>query len=164
MTRFSDNILSGFEAATSAASSRSPVVLCKTYNFAAVGGTTPITQTGTLPPNVQNLTAGLFITQQASATTSNKITVSAGGNNLLTIDQFGSASGYANQTTTGVARFTLVASACAAPPVPATNQTNGGEIPFAITFLPVSADKTGTYQIVLTYNRMDRAFPAPGSA
>lgn len=158
MTRFSDNIYSGFQAATSAASSESPVLLRKSYNFVAAGGTAPITQTGTFPPNTQNLTATLYVTNAASATTSNKITVSAGGTNLITIDQFGSASGFASNTLTSFARFTYVASACAIVPVPATNTTNGGEIPFAVTFLPVSADKVGTYQFNLTFNRKDMNF------
>lgn len=155
MTRFSDNIYSGFEALTSGTSSRSPVMLCKTYNFAGAGAAAAVTRTGTFPPQVQNLRAEIFITQQASATVSNKITVSAGGFDLVTIDQFGSATGVASDTKASVARFTYIASACANPPAPASTN-NGGEIPFSVTFLPVSADKTGTYQVKLTYNRADQ--------
>jgi len=155
MTRYSDNIYSGFQAPTSAASSKSAVTLCKTYNFTGAGSTTAVTRSGTFPPNTQNLSAELFIIANASATTSNKITVSAGGTNLITIDQFGSAQGYAAVTTTSLARFTVIASACATVAAPATNQTNGGEIPFSVTFLPVSADKTGSYQLCLTFNRAD---------
>lgn len=155
MTRYSDNIYSGFQALTSATSSKSPVVLRKVYNFSGAGNATAVTRNGVFPPNAQNLTARIFITQQASATVSDKITVSAGGFDLVTITSFGSATGVAGDTKVGVATFTYIASACASIPVPSTNQTNGGEIPFAVTFLPVSADKTGTYQVELSFNRAD---------
>lgn len=155
MTRFSDNIYSGFQALTSATSSKSAVSLSKTYNFAGAGNTTAVTRNGVFPSGSQNLYATIYITQQASATVSNKITVSAGGKDLLTVTSFGSATGVASFTTTGVATITYIASACASIPIPATSQTNGGEIPFAVTFVPVSADKTGTYQLILDYNRAD---------
>src|SRR6185369_2465682 len=149
MTRYSDNIYSGFQATTSATSSKSPVVLRKTYNFAGAGNTTSVTQSGVFPPGTQNLTARIFITNAASATVSDKITVSAGGTTLLTIDQFGSAAGIAGDTKASVARFTYVASACAQPPIP-SGANNGGEIPFSVTFTPVSADKVGTYQVEMS--------------
>lgn len=152
MTRFSDNIKSGFQAATSANTSASVVVLRKTYNFNSTTGST--TLSGTFPPGAQNLTARIFITQQASATASDKITVSAGGTDLITITGFGSATGVASDTKAGVASFTYVASACAAPPVPAST-TNGGEIPFSVTYLKSSANKTGSSQVELTFNRAD---------
>lgn len=157
MTRYSDNILSGFQAITSALSSESSVLLRKTHNFVAVGGTTAITQTGVFPPNTQNLSAQLYIIANASATVSDRITVSAGGTNLIVLDQFGSAQGYAGGSVASLARITVTASACAtvAPPVSATN---GGEIPYAVTFAPVSADKTGSYQLNLTFNRKDTTF------
>lgn len=155
MTRFTDNIYSGADAVVSALASRSAVSLTKTYVFAGAGNTTPVTRAGVFPPNSQNLAAELFITNAGGAAVSNKVTVSAGGVDLLTIDQFGSAAGYAVQTTTSIARFTVVASACAILNPPATNQTNGGEIPFNVTFLPVAGDSTGTYQVVLNFNRSD---------
>lgn len=154
MTRYSDNIYSGFDGLTSALSSRSAVTLTKSYDFAGAGNTTAVTRTGVFPPGAQNLTCALYVTQQGSATVSDKITVSAGGFNLITIDQFGSATGYAPITTTSVARIVMVASACAVIPVPASTN-NGGEIPFSVTFVPVSADKTSTLRLVLTYNRAD---------
>ncbi len=154
MTRFSDNIKSGFQAATSANTSASVVVLRKVYNFSGAGNTTAVTRSGTFPPGTQNLTARIFVTQQGSATVSNKITVSAGGFDLVTITSFGSATGIAGDTKTSVATFTYIASACASIPVPASTN-NGGEIPFAVTFLPVSADKTSTCQLELTFNRID---------
>lgn len=154
MTRYSDNIYSGFQGLTSAATSKSAVSLSKTYNFAGAGNTTAVTRNGTFPPGAQNLLATLYITQQGSATVSNKITVSAGGKDLLTITSFGSANGVASFTTTSVATITYIASACASIPVP-TGANNGGEVPFAVTFVPVSADKTGTYQLELSFNRAD---------
>lgn len=154
MTRYSDNIYSGYDAVTSALASRSAVLLTKSYDFAGNGTATPVTRTGVFPPRTQNVQMELYITQQGSANVSNKITVSAGGFNLGVIDQFGSASGFALQSTTSLARFTLITSACANPPVPASTN-NGGEIPFAVTFLPVTDDTTGTYRLVMNYNRAD---------
>lgn len=155
MTRWSDNLYSGFQSVTSATSSKSAVTLRKVHNFLATGGTTAQTKTATLPPGVENLTARLFVIQNAvTATVSNKITVSAGGTNLVTIDQFGSAGGMAGDTKAGFARFTYVASACAIPPVP-TGANNGGEIPYSVTFVPVSADTQGNYRIELSFNRAD---------
>ncbi len=152
MTQFSDNVYSGFIGLTSATSSISPVVLSKTYNFNSTVGSR--TATGTLPPGVQNLDARIYITQQGSATASDKITVSAGGTDLITIDQFGSATGVASVSTASVVRFTYVASACAQPPVP-TSTNNGGEIPFSVTYLKSSANKTGSCQVRISYNRAD---------
>lgn len=156
MTRYSDNIYSGFQALTSATTSKSCVGLRKSsYNFAGAGNGTAVTKNGVFPPGTENLTATLFITNAASATVSNKITVSAGGQTLVTITSFGSAVGIASNTLAGVATFTYIVSACATVAAPATGQTNGGEIPFAVTFLPVSADKVGTYQLHFTFNRAD---------
>lgn len=162
MTSFKDNIFSGNIATTSANSSQSSVVLTRTHKFSAIGGTTAITQTGTFPPNTQNVTGELYIIQNASATVSDKITVSAGGTNLFTVDQFGSAGGYIPAVTVAsVGRFTMIASACAAPPAPSPSN-NGGEIPYAVTFLPVSADKTGVYQLCITFNRADTTWSVQG--
>lgn len=164
MTRYSDNIYSGFVAPTSAACSKSYVQLGKTFNFTALAGT-GVTLTGTLPPGTQNLYATLFITQQGSANTSNKITVSAGGTNLLTFDQFGSATGFLpGLSVASVGRLTIVASACAIVAAPATGQTNGGEIPISVTYLKDAGDPSCTCQLSLMYNRVDGSFPAPGVA
>ena len=153
MTRYSDNIYSGFQGLTSAGSSKSIVTLCKgPYAFNSTTGST--TLSGTLPPGAQGLTARIYITQQASATASDKITVSAGGTDLITVTAFGSASGTANDTKVGVATFTYVASACATPPVP-SGANNGGEIPFSVTYLKSSANKTGSCQLLLYFNRAD---------
>lgn len=155
MTRYSDNIYSGFQAVTSALSSKSVVRLTKgPYAFAGAGNTTAVTRTGVFPPGTQLLTARVWITQQGSATVSDKIVVSAGGTDLITIDQFGSATGTAADTKAGLARFTYVASACFAPPVPASSN-NGGEIPFSVTFTPVSADKTSVVNVELNFSRAD---------
>lgn len=161
MTSYKDNIYSGNIATTSANSSQSVVLLGRTHRWSATGGTTPTTLTGTFPPNTENLTAYLFVIQNGSATVSNKITVSAGGVNLVTIDQFGSAVGQSGATLTSFARFTYVASACAQVPAPAS-ANNGGEIPYSLTFVPVSSDKTGQYQVRLTFNRVDTTWGPQG--
>lgn len=161
MTSYKDNIFSGNIATTSANSSQSPVLLGRTHRWSAAGGTAAITQTGTFPPNTENLTAYLFVIQNGSATVSNKVTVSAGGTNLVVIDQFGSAVGQSGATLTSFARFAYVASACAQVPAPAAS-TNGGEIPYSLTFVPASADKTGQYQVRLTFNRVDTTWGPTG--
>lgn len=161
MTAFKDNLYSGNIALTSATSSLSAVRMGKTFNFAGAGNVTAVTRSGVFPPNVENVIATLYITNAGSATVSNKITVSAGGNNMLVIDQFGSAVGIASSTTTSIARFAPIVSAMAAPTAPAASN-NGGEIPFSITFVPVSADKTSTCQLHLTYNRTDTAWGPQG--
>lgn len=161
MTSFKDNIYSGNIATTSANSSLSVVRLGKTFTFAGAGNTTAVTRTATFPPNVENVLATLYILNAASATVSNKITVSAGGNNLLVIDQFGSAQGMASATTTSLVRFTPVVSAMAQPVAPSPT-VNGGEISYAVTFVPVSADKIGTYQLHISYNRADTTWGPQG--
>lgn len=156
MTRYADNIYSGFQAPTSGASSKSPVVLRKTHNFTNPGGTASVTQTGTFPPNTQNLRAELFIMNQgASATASDKVTVSAGGVNLYAITGFGSAVGIGVATQAGFATFTVTVSAVATVVPPATNQNNGGEIPYSVTWVPSSAGRLAQYQLALTFNRAD---------
>lgn len=161
MTVFKDNVGSGNIATTSATSSVGWMRMERTFMFAGAGSTTAVTRSGVFPPNTENVMTTLYITNAASATVSNKITVSAGGNNLVVIDQFGSATGIASSTTTSLVRVTPVVSAMAAP-TPPTSSTNGGEIPYSVTFLPVSADKTGTYQLVITWNRADTTWGPQG--
>lgn len=161
MTAFKDNLYSGNIATTSGNSSLSFVRLGKTFNFAGNGTATAVTRSGTFPPNTENVIATLYITNAGSANVSNKITVSAGGNNMIVIDQFGSALGIASATLTSVARFTPVTSAMAQPTAPAAS-VNGGEIPFSVTFLPVTDDTTGTYQVHLSFNRTDTTWGPQG--
>lgn len=161
MTSYKDNIYSGNIATTSANSSQSYVILGKTFNFAGNGSATAVTRSGTFPPNTQNVLATLYITNAGSANVSNKITVSAGGNNLVVIDQFGSAQGMNSVTTTSLMRVTPVVSAMASPVAPSPS-ANGGEIPFSVTFLPVTDDTTGTYQLELTFSRADTTWGPQG--
>lgn len=130
------------------------VDLCKVHRFTNAAPAVGATLSGTFPPGTQNLRGVLFIIANGSATVSDKITVSAGGTNLLTFDQFGSAQGVFSVTTTSVGRVTVIASACANPPVPASS-TNGGEIPYSVTFLPSSASRSTDYQLKLSFNRAD---------
>lgn len=159
MTQFNDNIYSGFPAITSALDSRSPVVLRKSYTFTNASPAVAATQTGTFPPNVENVRATLYITTAGSATVSDKITVSAGGTDLVTFTSFGSTQGVFDQTVVGLGTVTTNASAMAVVPVPASTN-NGGEIPFAVTMTPSSASRSTGYRVVITFNRKDGHFPA----
>lgn len=158
MTRYSDNIYSGFQSVTSATSSKSPVSLRKIHRFTqpAAGGANAVTLAGTFPPGTENLDARLYIMNQAtSASVSDKITVSAGGTNLIAITGIGSATGLLGPgTTAGLGVMTVTVSACAILPVPASTN-NGGEIPYNVTFLPVSASKSTDYKLILSFNRAD---------
>lgn len=161
MTAFKDNIYSGNIATTSATSSLSFVRMGKTFTFVGNGTATAVTKSAVLPPNVENVVATLYVLNAGSANVSNKITVSAGGNNMIVIDQFGSAQGFASATTTSFGRFTPVASAMAQPVAPASSN-NGGEIPFSVTFLPVTDDTTGSYQLHISFNRADTIWGPQG--
>lgn len=135
--------------------------MSKTFNFAANGTATAVTRTGTFPPNTENVIATLYVTQAGSANVSNKITVSAGGNNLVVLDQFGSAAGIGSASLAGFLRVTPVVSAMASPLAP-TPSNNGGEIPYSVTFLPVTDDTTGTYQLHISFNRADTLWGPQG--
>lgn len=161
MTVFKDNVGSGNIAVTSATSSVGWMRMVKTFNFAGNGSATAVTRSGVFPPNAENVQTTLYITNAGSANVSNKITVSAGGNNLVVIDQFGSAAGIGSATTTSLMRVTPVVSAMASPTAPAPS-VNGGEIPYSVTFLPVTDDTTGTYQLMVTFNRADTTWGPNG--
>jgi hypothetical protein len=150
MTAYGDNIYSGQIAPTSAASSTSPVVLSKTHRIA---GGAASTVTGTLPQGAQNLDAKLFIMLNASATVSDKITVSAGGVDLITITQFGSAAGVLRATTTGLGVLTTTASACAIVAGAAA-----ADLSYSVTYTANTAATGADYQLVLTFNRKDALF------
>lgn len=161
MTTFKDNVGSGNIATTSGNSSVGWMRMARTFNFAGNGTATAVTRTAVFPPNTENIIATLYVTNAGSANVSNKITVSAGGNNLVVLDQFGSATGIGSATTTSFLRVTPVVSAMASPTAPATS-TNGGEIPFSVTFLPVTDDTTGTYQLHISFNRADTTWGTQG--
>ncbi len=150
MTTYGDNIYSGNIAATSAATAASPVVLSKTHRIA---GGAALTVTGTFPKGTQNLDAKLYILLNASATVSDKITVSAGGIDFITISQFGSAAGVLRQTTTGLGVLTTTASACAVL-VSAVSD----DLTYSVTY-PANTAATGAdYQLQLTFTRKDALF------
>jgi hypothetical protein len=142
MTSFGDNIYSGTTALTSGLSSQSEVVLSRTFNFTGSG-----TQTFVLPQNVQNLNGACYITQQGSGATSDKITVSAAGQDYITFSSMGSALGVVEVTTVALGSKTIVASAAAV--VAATLTT---EVTAAITLL--SVDTAARYQVQLRFNRL----------
>lgn len=147
MTRFSDNILSGFQAVTSALSSKSQVVMRKT-SFVSAGAGVNIVVAGTFPPGTQDLSGALYTVQNA-ATAHDTITLyingsASNGTQVMQWTNQGSAANVRNTPTT------IVASACAFPQPPATNANNGGEIPFKIL---VSSVSTASYQIEITFDR-----------
>lgn len=150
MTVFGDNIYSGSIGLTSAASSISPVVLSRTHRIAGGGA---VNQTGTFPKGTSNLDAKLYIMLNASATVSDKITVSAGGTDFITITQFGSAAGVLRQTTTGLGVLTTTASACAV-----IANASASDITYNVAY-PANTAATGAdYQLVLTFNRVSDTF------
>lgn len=142
MTRYSDNIYSGAQGLTSATSSKSAVGLTKTFRFSGGSGT----RNFVLPSGVQNLDAKCYILAQGSAATSDSITVSANGTNLITFSGMGSATGVVRQTTAGLGTLTVVASACA-------NLNANAEVSAAITL--ASVDTAADYQVQLFFNRAD---------
>ncbi len=144
MTRFTDNIYTGAQAITSATSSKSPVMICKTHRFPV--GVTSSTISGTFPIGTQNLDAKLYILAQGSAATSDKITVSAGGTNLLSFTSFGSAIGIVRQTTTSLGTYAPIASACAVVAGAAS-----AELAYSVTLL--SVDAAADYQLQLMFSR-----------
>lgn len=149
MTRYSDNIFSGNAAVVSGQASRSPVQLTRVHRFTqpSTGGIVAQTQTGMFPSGVQNLDANLYIMANASATVSDKFTVSAAGVNLISITGVGSAGGLLRSTTAGLGTLSVIASACA------NVNTLVADSSYSITFLPVSASKSTDYQLQLTFNR-----------
>ena len=147
MSRVSDNLFSGRELATSAASSVAPVVLTKTYRI--LGGANR-TVTGVFPSGTQNLDAKVLIIQDGSAATSDTLTIStsAGATTLGTVTSFGSAGGFiGGNSTTSVGTLTMIASACAniGP------STLDVEVPFQL--LLSSTDAACDYQVQLIFNR-----------
>lgn len=150
MTTFGDNIYSGNLAATSAASSLSTVRLSKTHRIA---GGAAFSAAGTFPQGTQNLDAKLYILLNASATVSDKITVSAGGVDLITITQFGSAAGVLRATTTGLGILTTTASACAV-----VAGAVSSELTYSVN-MPANTAATGAdYQLELMFTRADTNF------
>lgn len=142
MTGFADNITSGLNAVSSALSSNSPVQLCRTFRFTGGGA---VTQNFVLPTGVQNLDASCYIIQDGSAATSDSITVSAGGTNLITFSSMGSAQGFINATTAALGTKTVIASACA-------NLSATAEVSAAITL--ASTDTATDYQVQLRFSRL----------
>lgn len=149
MTRYSDNIYSGYQSITSALSSKSATDLCKVYNVSA-GTTVTAVIAGTFPPQTQGISARLYVTQAGAATTNDNINLyingsASNGQKVLSFLAVGSAA-------ISVLPTTFVTSAAANPQPPATGVNNGGEIPFKIV---VSSVSTASYQIKLNFNRAD---------
>ena len=150
MTVFGDNIYSGALGITSAATAASEVFLTRTHRFNS--GVTS-TQTGTFPQGTMNLDSKLYILANASATVSDKITVSAAGTTLLTWSSFGSASGVARQTTVALATYTPLASACAVVAGAAS-----ADLTYSVTHLAGTDSPGSDYQIQLMFSRKSTLF------
>lgn len=149
MTRYSDNIYSGFDAAVSADASRSGVILRKSY-FVSAGSAVNVIVSGTFPPNTQNVAASLYVVQAGAATTNDNIILYTNGNastgtKILSFLAVGSAATFSTAPT-------VITSAAYQLIPPATNASNGGEIPFQII---VSSVSTASYKIVLSFDRGD---------
>lgn len=150
MTAYADNIYSGNIAITSALSSTSTVRLIKTHRIAGGAGSTV---TGTFPQGTMCLAANLYIMLNASATVSDKITVSAAGVDLITFTQFGSAAGLLSGTTVGLGVRTVVASACGIVAGAATS-----DLSYSVTY-PANTQATGAdYLLELAFSRKDTLF------
>lgn len=150
MTTFGDNILSGNIAATSAASSASVVRLIKSHRIA---GGAAFNTTGTFPQGTMLLAGSVYIMLNASATVSDKITVSAGGVDFITFTQFGSAAGLLGATTVGLGVRTLAASACGIVAGAAA-----AELTYNVAY-PANTAATGAdYLLELTFARKDTLF------
>lgn len=147
MTRFSDNIESGIQAATSAYDSRATVLLTRSHKFTGGGNQT---WTGYFPSNVQDLDATLFICSNGSAATSDKftITASAGSTALGTISSVGSAGGVLRSTFAGLGTLSMVASACA---LVGPTQPNEVQVPFQVILS--SVDTATEYRLMLSFRR-----------
>ncbi len=150
MTVFGDNIYSGNVSITSASTAASEITLTRTHRFNT--GVSQ-TQTGTFPRGAMNLDSKLYILANASATVSDKITVSAGGVNFLVWSSFGSASGIARQTTTSLATYTPVASACAV-----LVSAAGDDLTYSVTSLQGTDSPGSDYQLQLTFSRKNTLF------
>lgn len=142
MTTYGDNICSGLLALTSGQASYAPVRLNRTFRFTGGGAAT---QQFVLPTGVQNLDAKVYILANGSAATTDAITVSAGGVNLIQITSMGSAVGVLRNTTAGLGTLTTIASACA-------NLSTTAEVSAAITI--ASTDTATDYQVEIMFSRL----------
>lgn len=142
MTGYADNIYSGLQALNSAQASYSPVRMCRTFRFPAGGIGN---QSFVLPTGVQNLDAKCYILANGSAATTDTITVSAGGVNLIVFSSMGSATGVVRSTTVGLGTLTTTASACA-------NLSTTAEVSADIKIN--STDTATDYQVELQFSRL----------
>lgn len=146
MTRFSDNIYTGMQAQTSALSSKSGALYRRRHRFTAGAGGT---QTGTFPMGTENLDCKVWINQQSvSAATATRLTVSAGGVNLITIAGLGSALGVLRNTQAGLGAITNIASA-----TQVLTGAAAAELTYSVTMVAASGDTTGDYTLELQFGR-----------
>lgn len=147
MTTFADGIESGTYGLTSAQATRAHTTLRRYRRFVNGGNQT---WTGFFPYGAIGLTASLHINSQGSATTSDRITItaSAGSTTLWTISSMGSANGIlGTATVAGLGTVTPIVSACA---VLGPN-VEGSDVPFQVILS--SVDTATDYSLFLNFIR-----------
>lgn len=142
MTTFADDIKSGLTALSSGLSSQAGAMYVRSFRFTGGGAQT---QTFVLPTGVQNLNAICYIIADGSAATTDAITVSAGGQELIAFSSMGSALGVVEVTTAAIGTKVINASAAA-------NLSTTAEVSAAITL--ASVDTATDYQVQLRFNRL----------
>jgi len=144
MTRYSDNITSGYILPTSAVSQFGNVRYTRSFRFTGGGSQT---QQFMIPTATRNLCSKLYVMAAGSAATSDKITVSGGGNDYVTLTSFGSSTALdvvVRRTTGTVITINYDTSAC-------QNFSMTQETTANVTLL--STDTATDYLFVLMYSR-----------
>lgn len=150
MTLFQDGVESGITGLTSAQSTRAGCQISRQRIMqAAANGTA--TWTGFFPYDTVGVDAKVYIMEQGSAATTDRIVIStsAGSTTLMTFASMGSATGILQYTTTSLGTRTVVASACFQPaPI---NNAEGSDIPFQV--LLSSVDLAAKYGVIMEFRR-----------
>lgn len=147
MTRYTDALESGSVALTSAQSTRAHSVMRRYRRFTGGGNQT---WTGVLPYGATGFTATLHINSNGSATTSDRIVISAsaGSTTLWTYSSMGSANGIlGNATVVGLGTVAPIVSACA---VLGPN-VEGSDVPFQVILS--SVDTATDYSLFFNFIR-----------
>jgi len=146
MTLFGDGIESGILGLTSAQSTRGAVLLTRQRRFPGGGNQT---WTGFFPYGSMGFNANLYIIQNGSAATSDRMTIStsAGSTPLCTFAAMGSAGGLLSGTTVGLGTKTVVASAA----FQLGPNNEGADIPFQVVLS--SVDTATDYGLVMSFRR-----------
>lgn len=146
MTLYTDGIESGIKGITSAQSTRAHVICDRVKRFTGGGN---ITWSTLLPYGAIGITPTLYVLQNGSAATSDRmvISTSAGATTLATFTAFGSATGRFNATTAGLGTVVVVASASwqVGPAV------EGSDVPLQVILS--SVDSAADYGLIVSFRR-----------